>query len=187
MKKKAVIISAAILTVLVLLLVYINYIFDMKNTRYTQKLRDYSYFIKTVRNEHYVEYDDKFKIQIWSLFSLWKPSKLISVSVSIADVYWEEKDEYINIDLNIEENLTGELRYSISYRSNPMIIRTYNADRVAKDETMSVKLQGNFDIDDNILPEYEEFIRDNSEEIDKLFQRALFYWDIPSMSFQQEG
>ena len=183
MKKKVVIIFGIIVVIIVISFVSVNIYFNSRNARYTQKLKDYSYFVQTTRNEHYIEYDDKFKIQIYSLFDIWKLKKLISVEISIGDVYWEEQDEYINIYLDIHEKISGELIYYISYRSNPMIIRTQNSDGRYREEVRSVNINGACSIDDEIPIEYEDFVRENSDEINKLFQRVSFYWNIPLKKF----
>ena len=170
MKKKLIIIYA-ILLVFAGCYAFINY----KNGRYTRNLSEYDYFVSTARNEHYKESCNRYEVIIWNLFKMFKFNSKAQVEIEKKDVYWEQKDDYINISLNIQEDLLGNREYILSYESNPVFVRKKGENN--RKSSMETRNKGQYFIGKE-NPDEQQFYSENSEAINELFEKAKIYFDI---------
>lgn len=173
--KKNKIIFVAIVMMIVVMLAGNYCLVQHKNKRYTGNLRDYTYFVGNVRNEHYTEEFNQCEVIIWDSFEMLKINSMAQVEIKLRDVYWKQQNDFINISLHIRENMWGDMTYAISYESNPVFVKNKSEDK--KRSVMEIKNKGYFSIGEE-NPDAEKFYSENKEAVSRLFEEAEIYFNI---------
>ena len=106
---------------------------------------------------------------------MFKLNSQVQVEIEQKDVYWEQKDDYINISLNIRENMFGNRVCILSYESNPVFVRKKGENQ--RRSSMETKNSGKFFIGEE-NPDAQEFYSENIEAINGLFEKAKIYFNI---------
>lgn len=163
---------AAILCVICLLY------FGFRNYKYIKVLKNHNYIKEIIKQDsniweyEYVEPYGDFDIRVQHLFSF--TSMYCDVDVIMYKAYWESKDEYVDISLHIQENINGDISYTVHYQSDRKL------------EINENKYIGHIFVDENmnILPEYanveilNEFLDENAVYIKQLKDVANECWGL---------
>ncbi len=183
--------------IIVALFICYSYYLKIRNERYISKVNNYSIYVSTPRDSHYKEKVGDFTIEIWNLFKFSLKNKPMAVvKISLDNVYWEEKDDYITIGIQIQEDLTGKFRYLVNYESclpidkKSLIEEGDTVYQYIKPEYIN---KGHFEINqdsvilhvysdevltDMEIEEYENFLLQNREAFEKIIERINYYWNL---------
>ncbi len=186
-KKK---IKYLLITVVIIAFLYVIFL-GIKNRRYTENLSDFPLIYVNDELNYYQEQSENIKIEIIRLYSLLCPES--AVRMTLQNVYWKEKDTYIDISLTVKETLLGEYAYGISYISEleqykfPINIgneEIYYSGKInlydgwfEVDENMNSLYTMDFE-DDSESEEYKNFLIQNRESLKYLVTKANDYWNL---------
>lgn len=136
----------------VVMLIYASYL-NRRSQRYTRNLPNYEGFFPTARRGHYTESAGDFSLTVYSVFTIRHPKA--QVNLRLYDVFWEEVNDYIDIELCVQEDLQGRYRYSITYDSKPVRGTTLvdeNGESITYHTQHTYKNRGRFAVDENMNP-----------------------------------
>ena len=148
--------------------IYASYL-QKRSERYTHNLQNYEGFFPTGWLDYYGESVGDFSVMVYGVFTVRHPKA--QVNLKLYNVYWEEVNDYIDIELCVQEDLQGERRYSITFDSKPVRGKTLvdeNGENVTYHTQHTYKNRGRFIIDENMNPIPEDdsgynFIYQNEE------------------------
>lgn len=136
----------------VAMLIYTSYL-DRRSQRYTRNLTNYEGFFPTAGRGYYTESAGGFMLTVYSIFTIRNPQA--QVNLKLYDVYWEEVNDYIDIELCVQEDLQGQYSYIITFDSKPVRGTTLvdgNGESVTYHTQHMYKNKGQFTVDENMNP-----------------------------------
>ncbi len=160
--------------ILIIAIVSAGSFLHLKNQRYTSGLNGYNYFVPTFKNKYYIELHNEISVKVYDLFKLFPLSLSAQTEITLHNVYWENADTYINISLNVQENINGGFKYYIHYEDNPYFVKTSDG----KSSSSYIKYNETFLLSDVVASENSQFIEDNSDSVTALIKLADDYWNL---------